>query len=329
MSGAVVRQAFLIAETSNSIWMRSLTRTPPVSSGVFQVSPQSLRLIARAPSKPTRTLPKGSCADAVRVKSTVTGLVTSRIVRSPVTRKTSASTCSTPLDANAISGYRSTSRKSAERRCASRSALPVSMLAVRMRIDTELAGGSAGSRRAAPLKSVKAPRIVVTIAWRARMPLRVWAACPASSPLTSDGGVWEGGDRPTGPPGGRQAREVVRLRVDGSEIARLADGGLGGVDQEASLLLDGRPSLGVVQRQHGAGAQQPEKGLDDRRLGRAVAPDQPHPEGDVLGEPPSRYLEDDGAGPVAGDVVADRSAGQRTEQHGQVLDRLDRGVGIV
>jgi hypothetical protein len=75
-----------MAETSNSTWIRSLTSTPPVSSRVFQVSSQSLRLRASAPSNPTRVFPNGSSAEPVRVKSMATDRVTSLIVRSPVTR---------------------------------------------------------------------------------------------------------------------------------------------------------------------------------------------------------------------------------------------------
>ena len=58
-------QAFWIAETSNSSLIFSETSTPPVSSAAFQVRPQSLRLIAVLPSKPTRRLPKGSLAEPV------------------------------------------------------------------------------------------------------------------------------------------------------------------------------------------------------------------------------------------------------------------------
>ena len=77
-------QAFLIAEMSNSSLIFSETRTPPVSSAAFQVRPQSLRLMVVAPSKPTRMLPNGSWAEPVYSKSTVTGLVTPLMVRSPV-----------------------------------------------------------------------------------------------------------------------------------------------------------------------------------------------------------------------------------------------------
>ena len=82
--GGRVGQADLIAEMSNSSLIFSETRTPPVSSAAFQVRPKSLRLTVVAPSKPTRTLPKGSCAEPVSSKSIVTDLVTSLMVRSPV-----------------------------------------------------------------------------------------------------------------------------------------------------------------------------------------------------------------------------------------------------
>jgi len=65
-----------MAEISNSSVTFSLTSTPPVSSGAFQATPQSLRLIVVEPSKPMRSLPNGSVAAPSNVKSTVTGLVT-------------------------------------------------------------------------------------------------------------------------------------------------------------------------------------------------------------------------------------------------------------
>ena len=70
---------------SNSSLTFSETSTPPVSSAAFQVRPQSLRLTVSSPSKPTRGLPNGSTAEPVSSKSMVTGLVTSLMVRSPVT----------------------------------------------------------------------------------------------------------------------------------------------------------------------------------------------------------------------------------------------------
>ena len=57
-----------MAETSNSSLIFSETRTPPVSRVAFQDRPQSLRLMTVPPSKPMRTLPKGSLAEPVSSK---------------------------------------------------------------------------------------------------------------------------------------------------------------------------------------------------------------------------------------------------------------------
>ena len=73
-----------------------------------------------------------------------------------------------------ISGKVSTSKKSAERRCASRSAWRVSMLAARMFTLAEEAAGSVVSRCAPPSNSLNWPRTVVTIACRAEKPIRLW-----------------------------------------------------------------------------------------------------------------------------------------------------------
>ena len=61
-------------------------------------------------------------------KSIETGLVTPLIVRSPVTPVGRARTSSTAVLTKRISGNCSMSKKSLPRRCASRSALRVSML---------------------------------------------------------------------------------------------------------------------------------------------------------------------------------------------------------
>ena len=83
---AQLASSALMAETSNSRVTFSLTSTPPASRAAFQLTPQSLRLTVVVPSKPMRWLPNGSTAVPVYSKSTVTGLVTPLMVRSPVTR---------------------------------------------------------------------------------------------------------------------------------------------------------------------------------------------------------------------------------------------------
>lgn len=52
-----VGYASFMALISNSRVTFSPTRTPPDSSGAFQLRPQSLRLMTTEPSKPRRMLP--------------------------------------------------------------------------------------------------------------------------------------------------------------------------------------------------------------------------------------------------------------------------------
>src|SRR5699024_420659 len=59
-SAGTASATFLMRESSNSRVILSLTSTPPESSFVFQVTPQSLRSMRREPSRPARRLPKGS-----------------------------------------------------------------------------------------------------------------------------------------------------------------------------------------------------------------------------------------------------------------------------
>ncbi|GAA3295751.1 hypothetical protein GCM10020295_23670 [Streptomyces cinereospinus] len=87
--GGVVRvraHAFLTAEMSKTSLILSEIRTPPVSSAAFQVRPHSERSSSALPSKPTRSLPKGSFAAPLNSRSMVIGLVTPRMDRSPVIR---------------------------------------------------------------------------------------------------------------------------------------------------------------------------------------------------------------------------------------------------
>src|SRR6478609_663538 len=100
-------QADLIAEISNSRVTFSLTRTPPASSAAFQLTPQSLRLMTTEPSNPTRELPNGSLAEPWYSSGIVTGLVTPRIVRSPVTRNVPnalSPSCSIEVETKVICG---------------------------------------------------------------------------------------------------------------------------------------------------------------------------------------------------------------------------------
>ena len=74
-----------------------------------------------------------------------------------------------------ICGYSCIARKSLPRRCSSRWALRVSMLAASIVTCTREFAGLAPSRVAVPSNSLNAPRTFVTIAWRATKPIRVCA----------------------------------------------------------------------------------------------------------------------------------------------------------
>ena len=77
----------------------------------FQVRPQSVRLISPWASKAAFSLPHGSVATPLNSTSRVTGLVMPLMVRSPVSVRPSKEVLR-----NVISGWFSTSKKSALRR---------------------------------------------------------------------------------------------------------------------------------------------------------------------------------------------------------------------
>ena len=81
----------------------------------------------------------------------------------------------TSVEVNVMSGYCSLSKKSPERRWSSRCCWPVSMLLATMLISTLELAGLAVSTCAVPVNSLKEPRTVATIAWRALKPSRVCA----------------------------------------------------------------------------------------------------------------------------------------------------------
>src|SRR3954470_1860704 len=72
----------------------------------------------------------------------------------------------TPVLLNDALGNFSTSKKSGERRCPSRWASAVSMLAGSMVTSTEDAAGLAGSNLSWPLHLVNRPRVFETTMWR-------------------------------------------------------------------------------------------------------------------------------------------------------------------
>ncbi len=87
--------------------------------------------------------------------------------------KVAASTLRADVETNVICGNSSMARKSLLRRCSSRWALRVSMLAAWMRRRALERDGSLPSRWAVPSNSLKAPRTLVTIACRATKPMRL------------------------------------------------------------------------------------------------------------------------------------------------------------
>src|SRR6516225_5448024 len=143
-----------IAATSNS----SVTFLLTTPGAAFQFTPQSLRLIARLPSKPTRKVPRGSVLAPVSLKSTVTGLVTPWMVRSPVTAKVVSPACSTLVEVKVMAGW-----------------LPVWMLFARIVSWALDFDGSSPSRWALPSNSPNCPGTLVAIVCRAMKPIRVWA----------------------------------------------------------------------------------------------------------------------------------------------------------
>ena len=84
--------------------------------------------------------------------------VMSRIVKSPVTSKALSPRGATWRLTNVRVGKRSVEKKSSERRCASRSATPVSMLAALISMAIDEAAGCCSSKVMVPLKSAKRPR---------------------------------------------------------------------------------------------------------------------------------------------------------------------------
>src|SRR5215471_19182870 len=99
----------LIRDSSRLILRSSPTRTPPVSSAAFQVSPKSLRLILAAAEAPILALPYGSFSSGDGPStSKMTSFVTPCIVKSPLTRSSPSPFGVTALLLKVIVGYFST-----------------------------------------------------------------------------------------------------------------------------------------------------------------------------------------------------------------------------
>jgi hypothetical protein len=101
-------------------------------------------------------LPHGSTPKPPKSNSNVTGLVMPRMVRSPSTRKSPASTRA-PVERNSIVGWFSTSKKSAERRWLSRPSSLVSTEATSTLATTVASSGFSGATSVA-LFMPKVPR---------------------------------------------------------------------------------------------------------------------------------------------------------------------------
>ncbi len=97
----------------------------------------------------------------------------------------SSPSCFTPVEANVISLFTSTSKKSALRRCASRSGDPVLTEASCTATEAVEPLGLAASMTMVPATSSNAPRTLVTMAWRAMKPRRVWLGSMVQVPLYS------------------------------------------------------------------------------------------------------------------------------------------------
>src|SRR6185503_16587913 len=74
--------AFSMPSTSSSSSTSSPTRTPPLSSALFQLRPKSLRLIVPRAAKLATRVPHGDLSAPRYSTFSVTALVTPRIVRS-------------------------------------------------------------------------------------------------------------------------------------------------------------------------------------------------------------------------------------------------------
>ena len=143
------------------------------STVAFQLTPKSLRLSLPVTSKPVFWPPRPSLVKPFAVTVSVTGFVTPRIVRSPVTSYASLPFAAIFVDLNVISGNFAVSKKSAELRCLSRFGTPVSMLVASIFRSTELSSGFARSRTIVPSNFANWPPTFET-KWRTLNPISVW-----------------------------------------------------------------------------------------------------------------------------------------------------------
>jgi hypothetical protein len=156
------------ASPSMSTVIFSLTMTPP-GTGALKSTPKSFLLISVCALNPPRVPPYGSGPKPFTSTSSVTGLVTPRMVRSPATLNLSPAWV-TPVDVKVISGWLAVSRNRSERMSSSRVSLPVSTEAVSMEaVAVESRGFGAVTICTSNL--LKRPRTLLTMRWRALNPM--------------------------------------------------------------------------------------------------------------------------------------------------------------
>src|ERR687897_746564 len=98
----------------------SPTSRLPLPRAWLKVMFQSPRFTRPVTSRPTRSLPQGSVSVPSTTAVSVTGPVTPFMVRSPSISNVSSSSGRIEVDSKRISGFASTPKKSADRRCSSR-----------------------------------------------------------------------------------------------------------------------------------------------------------------------------------------------------------------
>src|SRR5450755_1514104 len=163
-----------------SIWFE--TTTPPPGSLSCQATPNSWRSIRVLASNPIRRIvprfssptQKGVAHSPRNDTSSGTERVVARIVRSVSARNCVGPTRSVKPPVKVMLGWFSTSKKSALRRCASRSGSPVHSLVASKWPSKRVCLQSPRSKSSSPRMSLKRPRTQVTIMCRARNSASEW-----------------------------------------------------------------------------------------------------------------------------------------------------------
>src|SRR5215208_176020 len=158
-----LHQDCLTASMSSSILTSSPTRKPPASSGAFQVRSKSLRSSSVCAVQEATSVPNGVLPPPSYSASNVTGRVTPRIVRSPITRNWLSPLGVTDVDAKVIVGFSPVPKKSLVRRWPSRCASLVSMLSALISTETRPSVRLSPSVSIVPESSVNRPRTLVNM----------------------------------------------------------------------------------------------------------------------------------------------------------------------